>query len=298
MNTVPARTRDYIGPVTDTRIWDDFDLRLDDVVLSTPPKCGTTWSQAIIMMLLHGRAAQGTPVWKDSHWLDCGFRDQSCLKTQLDAQTHRRCIKSHTPFDGIPFNPDVTYITVYRHPIDLHFSLEKHVANMTSDVLDFMYPSDSATAFDRFLEAPATMAGTDDLTLASFLHHYHSFAKWSHLPNVHMFHYADLTRDIRGQITAYAQVLGSSVPPELLEEIVRDSSFASMKNITRQHKRTDGNGPFADDTKFFDSATSNKWVGRLSESQLQSYRDKITLMAGANDVEWLEKGSSGLGVAD
>jgi aryl sulfotransferase len=79
MTTAPARTRDYVGPVTDTRTWDSFALRPGDIILSTPPKCGTTWSQAILMMLLEGAAVTDRPIWRESTWLDCGFRDQQRL---------------------------------------------------------------------------------------------------------------------------------------------------------------------------------------------------------------------------
>jgi len=73
MTKVPKRIKDYIGPVTDTRIWNEFALRPGDIVLSTPPKCGTTWSQALLTMLLHGEAVTDRPIWRDSLWLDCGL---------------------------------------------------------------------------------------------------------------------------------------------------------------------------------------------------------------------------------
>ena len=60
------------------------------------------------------------------------------LKAKLEAQEHRRCIKSHTPFDGIPYDPSVTYISIYRHPIDVHFSTITHVEHMTFDIPDDM----------------------------------------------------------------------------------------------------------------------------------------------------------------
>ncbi len=286
--TLPARTRDYIGPVTDTRIWDRFQLRDDDIILSTPPKCGTTWSQAILMMLIHENPATDRQIWRDSVWLDCGIRDQVEAKATLDAQSHQRCIKSHTPFDGIPCNPQATYITVYRHPIDVHFSMMKHVANMKLDVLDFLNPPEPGAAFARFLDAPATDSGTDDLTLAAMIHHYNSFAKWAHLPNVHLFHYADLSADLPACIRAYARAAGLSPTEQLVAEIANAASFGAMKETTRLHD--DGSGAFKVQHAFFDSAASNKWKGRLSQSELDAYHERISDLASPEDINFLENG--------
>ncbi len=298
MTTEPAHRRDYIGPVTDTRIWADFERRPGDVVLSTPPKCGTTWSQAILMMLLHGSAVTDRAVWRDSVWLDCGFRDQAAAKQMLDAQPHRRCIKSHTPLDGIPYDPDLTYITVYRHPVDVHFSMEKHVSNMVFDILDFMYPDAPGAAFERFLTAPATDAGTDDLTLASYLQHYRSFSAYAHLPNIHFFHYADLKADPAGQIRRYAAALGITCDDALVAEIVAATSFGAMKEVTKHDQRPPGQGAFKNESQFFHSATSNKWVGRLSDAEVAAYRDRISRVADPEAVHWLENGTLGCAPSD
>ena len=116
--SVPQKERDYIGPATDTRAWDRFELRPGDVIVSTPPKAGTTWMQTIALMLIQGVTELEKSIWYYSPWIDCAFRPQS--PELLDAQTTRRCMKTHTPFDGIGFSPDATYLAVYRHPVDIH----------------------------------------------------------------------------------------------------------------------------------------------------------------------------------
>ena len=290
MQDYPARSRNYVGPVTNTHIWDDFELRAGDVVLSTPPKCGTTWSQAILMMLIHGESCTDRPVWRDSFWIDCGFRDQSDLKSKLDAQTHRRCIKSHTPFDGIPYDPETVYLSVYRHPIDVHFSMMKHVENMKSDILDYLFPSEPGAAFSRFLETPANDGGTDDLTLEAFLTHYRSFAKWAHLPNVHLFHYADLTRDLPELIRRYAATMGMVPTDDLVKGIAKAASFGTMKATAKKIETNSSQGAFHVEHKFFDSATSNKWRGKLSDGQLAAYRHRFASLATDTEMEWLENG--------
>jgi hypothetical protein len=291
---LPAKTRDYLGPVTNTRIWDSFDLREDDIILSTPPKCGTTWSQAILMMLIQGEAVTDRPIWRESVWLDCGFRDQAELKRLVDTETRRRCIKSHTPFDGLPYSEHVTYITVFRHPIDVHFSMMQHVRNMNADILDFLLCDGSEAAFARFLNSHRNDTGTDDLTLDSVLHHYRSFAKWAHLPNVHFAHYADLTAYLPSEVARYAQIIGSDISSNMAQAIAEAASFGSMKSLTRRElDGTNAGGAFAVPSSFFDSATSNKWEGRLSDAQLAAYHTRFAELATPEEIAFLENGRSG-----
>lgn len=288
--TKPARTRDYLGPVTDTRPWDTFELRPSDIVLSTPPKCGTTWSQAILMMIIHGQAVTDRMVWRDSVWLDCAFRATDTQIAMLNDQTHRRCIKSHTPFDGISYREDMTYLSVYRHPVDMHFSMMKHVSNMKLDILDFLSPPEPGAAFARFLNNPATDTGTDDLTLEALLVHYRSFARWAHLPNVHMFHYADLSRDLPGMIRTYARAIGAEVTDKLVRDIAQAASFGAMKQTTKDNTNADTAGAFTEEHKFFDSGTSNKWEGRLSDDELAAYRARMAELASPEEIAFLENG--------
>jgi aryl sulfotransferase len=286
---LPIRSRDYLGPCTNTEIWDQFQLRSGDVVLSTPPKSGTTWSQAILMMLIHQQAVADRTVWNDSLWLDCNFRDQKELARRLEDQPHRRCIKSHTPLDGICYSPDATYITVYRHSIDVHFSLERHVANMKHDWLDFLFPESPASGFKRFLHNPTTDMGTDDLTLASICCHYQSFRDWAHLPNVHFFHYADMKRNPRKQIMRFAEILGLEPADSLLSAIVQASSFGQMKQVTRETAQP-ADGAFTDPEDFLDTGSSNKWEGRLSNDELMAYHASFSDLMGDADRQWLECG--------
>jgi hypothetical protein len=49
------------GLTVDTSRWERFPLRAGDVVVTTPSKCGTTWMQHIVGMMLLDRVDFG--VW-------------------------------------------------------------------------------------------------------------------------------------------------------------------------------------------------------------------------------------------
>ena len=188
---LPTRSVVYEGPMNNTAIWERFDLRPDDILVVTPPKCGTTWTQIIVTSIIQGRSLGDTEMGQFSKWLDCGFRDRDEIAAFLDGMTVRRCIKSHSPLDGITYDPRCTYFAVYRHPIDVHFSMRKHNENMTLDMLNDRYPDDIHEGFRLFLEDELFNGATDAMDLHSIIHHYKTFKRWEHLPNVHLLHYAD-----------------------------------------------------------------------------------------------------------
>src|SRR3954468_24822699 len=100
----------------DSNRWQRFELRRGDVVISTPPKCGTTWTQMICALLILQEPQLPLPLDTLSPWIDMVTRARSEVFADLAAQNHRRFIKTHTPLDGIPKDPTVTYICVGRDP--------------------------------------------------------------------------------------------------------------------------------------------------------------------------------------
>src|SRR5215213_4758210 len=141
------RTR-YRAIVADSGRWDGFAFRPGDIIISTPPKSGTTWTQMLCALLIFDGPAFPAPLGDLSPWLDMSIRPLAEVTAALAAQTHRRFIKTHTPLDGLPLHADVTYLVVGRDPRDVAISREKHAANMD---------------FARFLELLAAAVGNADL---------------------------------------------------------------------------------------------------------------------------------------
>ena len=65
-----------------------------------------------------------------SPWLDWVITPREDVHSLLDAQQHRRIIKTHTPLDGLSIDTRVTYIVVAHHPLDAAVSLYCQGANL------------------------------------------------------------------------------------------------------------------------------------------------------------------------
>ena len=114
--------RVYRGVISDSERWHRFKFRENDVIITTPSKCGTTWMQSIVATLIFRGSDLKVPVGSVSLWLDALLRSEEEAFAILEAQTHCRFLKTHCPLDGIPSVPGVTYITVVRHPLDVALS--------------------------------------------------------------------------------------------------------------------------------------------------------------------------------
>src|SRR4026209_180417 len=127
--------RRYRGFMSDSARWERFAFRPDDVIISTPSKCGTTWMQKIVGMLLMDRTDLGAPISSLSPWLNMLIRTDEDVFGLLEAQRHRRFIKPRAPLAGLSRLPAVTYSTVSRRPLDVAMSDLDHADNERFDLL-------------------------------------------------------------------------------------------------------------------------------------------------------------------
>ena len=130
----PAR-RDYRTWVFDSRRWQHYRPRPDDIIIATYPKCGTTWMQRIVSLLVF-QTTEPTPVMQLSAWIDRRFPQPiETVIAQLEAQEHRRFLKSHLPLDGLPFHDDVRYIHVARDGRDACISFHNHARSFNEQMM-------------------------------------------------------------------------------------------------------------------------------------------------------------------
>jgi hypothetical protein len=97
----------YQSPDEDSARWLGFPFRDSDIVISTRSKTGTTWVQMICGLLIFQKPELPAPLAQLSPWLDHLIMPRDQVYAELAAQRHRRFIKTHTPLDGIPFDPRV-----------------------------------------------------------------------------------------------------------------------------------------------------------------------------------------------
>ena len=65
----PEKTRAFCNHHFDSTIWNDFNFRNDDIIVSTYAKSGTTWMQQIIAQMMF-RGDPDLEVATMSPWLD------------------------------------------------------------------------------------------------------------------------------------------------------------------------------------------------------------------------------------
>src|ERR1700675_5024289 len=132
----PERIREYRNHHLDSTRWDRFVPRDDDIFVTTAYKAGTTWTQRILAALVLGPGPLDASLGEISPWGDARFMGPlDAMLATLDAQRHRRFIKSHLAADGVPFFPQAKYVVVGRDTRDVFMSFFNHYSAYT----DLMY---------------------------------------------------------------------------------------------------------------------------------------------------------------
>jgi aryl sulfotransferase len=298
-------TRRYQGFMADNSRWDRFTFRPDDVVISTPAKCGTTWMQTIVGMLLHDRVDLGAPISTISPWLDIQIRTDDEVLGLLARQTHRRFIKTHTPLDGVPLVEGVTYLTVTRHPLDAALSDFDHGENMRGDHVEALrvaasgeppvidgqeeVPEDVAEFLRWFIDNHEPPTGSGPHGLEDYCHQVLTYWDARNEPNVLLFHYSDMWADLDGQMRRVSEALGVRVDERRWREYVDAASLDSMRSRAT-HTAPEADKDLWESTeRFFRVGGRREWASLLTVDELAHFDERLRLLAG-DATEWAVNG--------
>ena len=305
----------YRSILDDSGRWEGFAFRPSDVVISTPAKSGTTWTQMLCALLIFDGPKFPAPRGDLSPWLDMCDCPLAEVTADLSAQTHRRFIKTHTPLDGLPLHPDANYLVVGRDPRDVMISWEHHDANMDIDY--FLALRAAAVGNEDLAELPAWRVPSEDPverfhsfvadessglppTLNSVLHHLDTGWQRRHEPNVALFQYADLTADLTGELLRLARVLGIPCSPERARELAAEASLSRMRERAAEDELARGSqGPGiwkAGVRAFFRSGGSGEWRAHLSAADLAAYEARVAALVDPDLAAWAHGGRLASGV--
>jgi aryl sulfotransferase len=257
----PAHEAVHDGPPGGPPPWIDETIqgkiawRDGDIVVSVPPKSGTTWSMNIVHQLRSGGDPSFADIYSEVPWLEFVPRPNTDLDGLVEAfdrmpRDSRRAFKSHAapltlPYQGSGAGPDVRYLVVVRNPDEAIASCRPFLA------------AHSDAWFDLWQVDKDEILGPDfDAFIAGFASHafvpmiFGFVTAWwplRHEPNVMLVHYSDLKREPDVSIRRIANFLGFDVPDANWPTILDYTSFAWMKtNEDKFELRTIADIPILD----------------------------------------------------
>jgi hypothetical protein len=293
--------------VRDSTRWDGFAFRPDDIVISTPTKCGTTWTQMITALLVLQTPTLDEDLATLSPWVDMLTRPLDEVLADLERQTHRRFMKTHTPLDGLPYDERVTYICVGRDPRDVALSWDNHQSNQNREALEqardrVVDPGGAPRAgqaprdrpptprerFWRWVDDPTPPTASAS-TLLLTLHHLETFWAVRDAPNVVLLHYGDLRADLDGQMRALSDRLDIPVDEAIWPSLVAAAGLDAMREHASRLAPDAATGFWHDDRRFFHRGTMGEWRELLDDADLIRYRQRIAEIASPGLAAWVHQ---------
>nr|WP_308129591.1 sulfotransferase domain-containing protein [Actinoplanes polyasparticus] len=294
MNNNLAHLKHYVDTSYDSHRWKALPLRPTDIVVATPVKSGTTWLQMICALLVFQGSEFPAPLGVLSPWLDQTVDPVSDVVNRLEAQQHRRIIKSHTPLDGIPTRPGMTIVAGSRHPLDAALSFYHQIRNV-----DFQ-------AVALRLGLPATFDPTpvedehewladwiNDETRPASNQSLLGLLRQNRLawdrrndPGIVLVHYADLAADLEGQMRRIAGRLNINVPETRWPDLVEAASFQRMADRADDLLPT---GQFKSSRAFFRGGRSGDGARLLSAAETDRYYARAAGELNNELLGWLHR---------
>jgi len=300
--SLPERTREYRHHHLDSTRWDGFIPRDDDIIVTTGYKAGTTWMQRILAALILGPGPLYDHLTTISPWIDSRISGPiEASFERLDAQPHRRFLKSHLAADGLRFFTQAKYIVVGRDTRDVFMSMFNHYSSFT----DRMYAifNDAERPGPELPRCPATPQElwprwisegwfeweSDGWPWWSHHHHLSTWWEFRDLPNILFVHYSDLKADPETEMRRIAAFCDIVVAEETWPALVASVGLDAMRTEAQGH-----NDPLAmaldgGAARFFFKGTNGRWREVLTDEDLALYDAAASTLDPVLRV-WLEQG--------
>ena len=291
----PKKLRELHNHHFDSTIWNDFAFRDNDIVIATYAKSGTTWVQQIVAQLLFDGAG-GLEVAEMSPWLDLRVPPKAVKLPAVEAQSHRRFLKTHLPVDALVYSPRARYLYVGRDGRDVVWSMYNHHVNANEAWYQALNetpgrvgppidrpPASIRTYFVEWMEK-------DGHPFWPFWENVRSWWRIRDLPNLMLLHFSQLKADLPGQIRRIASFLDIPIDKRRWPAILDHCSFDYMK--ANAGKTVPLGGAFWDGgaQTFIHKGINGRWRDVLSDADCRWYEETARRELGEQCAHWLATG--------
>ncbi|SON56840.1 Glycolipid sulfotransferase [Hartmannibacter diazotrophicus] len=291
----PRKQREMQNHHFDSTIWNNFQFRSDDIVIGTYAKSGTTWTQQIVGQLIFN-GAEDVSVPEISPWLDLRVPPKEVKLAAMEAQTHRRFLKTHLPVDALVFSPQAKYIYIGRDGRDVLWSLYNHHANANEAFYAAL--NDAPGRVGERLERPPESIRDYyhdwlDRNGHPFWPFWENIQSWwniRHLPNVMLVHFSALKADMPGEMRRIAAFLDIEIDEAKWPAIVEHCTFDYMKRHAAQSAPLGGIFWDGGAETFIHKGTNGRWRDVLSAEESEKYERLALENLGADCARWLATG--------
>ncbi len=249
----------------------DYRARPGDIFIATYPKCGTTWVQYIVYLLLHDAVPlTGGQLLGHSipHLEEVG-------KEAVEALPDPRAIKTHFPYSMTPQHREARYIYVARNPFDCVVSFFHHTRGFEK------HYNFSDGVFADFFEC--FVAGEVDF--GDYFDHLSSWHAHRDDRNVLFLTFEKMKEDEREAVVQIATFLGlpCATDENKLDDVLRHSSFESMREGQDRwsSRRTD------DMPAFVRKGVVGDWLNYFSPEQANRLADRFGASAEYSGISEL-----------
>lgn len=291
----PKKTREFHNHHFDSTVWNELRFRDDDMVIATYAKSGTTWMQQIIGQLLF-RADPDIEVAEMSPWLDLRVPPKAVKLPVVEAQTHRRFLKTHLPVDALRFSPKAKYIYIGRDGRDVVWSMYNHHANANETWYAAL--NDTPGRVGPPIERPPSdirrywrdWMDRDGHPFWPFWENIRTWWEIRNLPNVRLIHFNDMKRDLAGEIRRIAAFFEIPIDESCFDKVVEHCSFDWMKKNARKSVPLGGAFWDAGAEVFINKGVNGRWADVLSKDESAEYEARASAELGPECARWLATG--------